>query len=242
MMETKRDIPNIELRSGEVQELMGKIPPVILRVGISFILIFVILIYIACNIVKYPDIISFPIVARNVNCMSEICSLKSGLLIETNIKYGHVNRGSILAKIEVRNVEKIDTLSLKSPVSGIICPCDTFHENDYIEKNSVLCVVVDSINDKIAAKAYVPIELRNKIYIGMDVETSINNNAIGGKITSIADYANPQKGTYTITMEFESFPQFNHTIIWNSHVNAKIKVTERSVFEKFIKDRLLLAI
>lgn len=40
-MNTKHKIFNIEIRGEEAQELMGKIPPAILRIGISFILLFV---------------------------------------------------------------------------------------------------------------------------------------------------------------------------------------------------------
>lgn len=39
-MTTKRNNTNIELRNEEVQELMGKIPPAILRFGIFIIFFF----------------------------------------------------------------------------------------------------------------------------------------------------------------------------------------------------------
>lgn len=241
-MKTKTDIPNIELRSGEVQELMGKIPPAIIRVGISVILIFVILIYIASNYIKYPDIISIPIVAKNVNYVTEIKPIKSGVLIEANYEYGSVDKGYTLAKLVTNSIDMKDTIILTAPFAGVIYPCDTFHENDYIEKNTALCVLVDSIRNKITAKGYISTDYRNRITIGMEVESSINNNSIEGKVTSIANYANPNNGTYTINMEFETPEELNHTIVWNLHIDAKIIVTERSVFDKFFKDKFILSI
>ena len=53
---------NIELRSDEVQELMGRVPPYIQRVGISVILLIVIGFFVASAFIKYPTYI--PVKAR----------------------------------------------------------------------------------------------------------------------------------------------------------------------------------
>ena len=108
-METKQKSPNIELRSEEVQELMGKIPPVILRVGISVILFFVILIFIASHFIKYPDIIAIPIVAKNVNCIAELKAVKPGQLVESHMEHSRVCMGDTLAKIAINTGDVIDT-------------------------------------------------------------------------------------------------------------------------------------
>lgn len=240
-MKTKQNAPNLELRSEEVQELMGKIPPAILRVGISVILVFVILIYIASNFIKYPDIIAIPIVAKNVNCMAEIKAVKSGLLIGSHIWHGHVCMGDTLAIIAVNSNDIIDTICIKSPFTGILYPCDTFQEMDYVNENDVLCVVVDSIKNMITAKAYISADLKKKIVPDMTIESNIDNNMLQGRVISIAEYANPANKTYNMTIVFENSKELENAIIWNCHTNAKIKITERSVFDKFFKDRIFFA-
>ena len=238
-MEIKQKVPNIELRSEEVQELMGKIPPVILRVGISVILVFVILIYVASNFTKYPDIIAIPIIAKNVNHVTEIKAIKSGQLVDLKMVRGHVGKGDTLAKIVVNAEDEIDTVCIKSPFAGIICPCDAFQEKEYVDENDILCVVVDSIKEIITAKASVSSDFRKKIVQGMTIESYIDDILLQGKIASIADYANPTNEMYTVTMEFENSKETENMIIWNCHTNAKIKITERSVFDRFFKENLI---
>lgn len=238
-METKQKSPNIELRSEEVQELMGKIPPVILRVGISVILFFVILIFIASNFIKYPDIIAIPIVAKNVNCMVELKAVKSGQLVESHMEHSRVCMGDTLAKIAINTGDVIDTLCVKSPFTGYVYPCGTFQEKDYVDENDVLCVVVDSVKDRITAKASISADLKKKIVPGMVIESKVANNIMQGRVISIADYANPANETYTIEIVFENSEEFKHVIVWKCHANAKMKISERSVFDRFVKDRII---
>lgn len=238
-MENKQEVPNIELRSEEVQELMGKIPPAILRVGISIILFFVVLIYIASNFIKYPDIIAIPIVAKNVNCIAEIKTVKSGQLVESHMEHSRVCMGDTLAKIAINSGEVIDTLCIKSPFTGAVYPCGTFQEKDYVDENDVLCVVVDSVKNRITAKASISADLKKIIVLGMTIESKIDNNILQGKVVSIADYANPTTETYGITIVFENSKTFENAIVWNYHTSAKIKTMEQSVFDKFFKDRII---
>lgn len=238
-METKQKTPNIELRSEEVQELMGKIPPAILRVGISVILFFVVLIFIVSNFVKYPDIITIPIVAKNVNCMAEIKAVKSGQLVESHMEHSRVCMGDTLAKIAINSGDVTDTLCVKSPFTGYVYPCSTFQEKDYVDENDVLCVVVDSIKDLIIAKASISSDMKKKIVSSKNIESNIGDILLQGKVASIADYSNPTNGTYIIVMEFEKSKELENMIIWNCHTFAKIKISERSVFDKFFKDRVV---
>jgi hypothetical protein len=238
-METKHNIPNIELRSEEVQELMGKIPPTILRVGISFILGFVIIIFIASNFVRYPDVTTIPIVARNVNFMADIKAMKSGVIRDLSMDYGEVCRGDTLAKIITENGDSHDTVFIRSPFTGIVYPCNALQENDYVEANSALCVIVDSVRDRITAKSTVSADLRKRINPGTVIESDIDGVVLHGKVKAIADYANPDNGAYAIAVTFEAARKLENTIVWNTHANAKIRITERSIFDKFFKKKII---
>src|SRR5664280_1887889 len=52
MQEKEKDI---ELRSEDVQDVMGQVPPAILRWGITVIALVVLLLLVGCFIFKYPD-------------------------------------------------------------------------------------------------------------------------------------------------------------------------------------------
>jgi len=48
--------PDIELRSEEFQELLGVVPPWILRWGITVLAVVVVVLLIGSAIIKYPDV------------------------------------------------------------------------------------------------------------------------------------------------------------------------------------------
>lgn len=238
-MEKRQQLPNIELRSEEVQELMGKIPPAILRVGISVILSFVLLVFTASYFIKYPNTVTIPIVAKNVNLMTEVKATCSGQIIDLNVKSGHIHKGDTLLKIAISHEDKAGILSIESPLSGSVRPCGIFQENDYVNEGEGLFFVVDSIRKKIIAKASIPVGLKKKVTIGMSVESSINDIALKGKVTSIAEYTNPNNGTYAITLEFATPRELASSIVWNVHTDAKLIITERTIFENFFKDKIM---
>ena len=51
----------LELRSEEVQEVMGKVPPVLLRWGITVLTLVVVTLLVVSYLLKYPDTISGPV-------------------------------------------------------------------------------------------------------------------------------------------------------------------------------------
>lgn len=188
---------------------MGKIPPAILRVGISVVLVFVVLIVIASNYIKYPETLSIPVVAKNINYMEEIKATTSGKLIESHMKHSPICVGDTLVQIAVNHGTTIDTVIIRSPMTGIVFPCLPVQENDYVNGNEVLCVVADSVKDRIVAKASLSADLKEKITPGMSVETNIDNNMLQGKIVAMANYANPMDNTYAITIYFREKTEIN---------------------------------
>lgn len=82
-------------------------------------------------------------------------------------------------------------------------------------------------------------DLKKKIVPGMVIESKVANNIMQGRGISIADYANPANETYTIEIIFENSEEFKNVIVWKCHANAKTKISERSVFDRFVKDRII---
>lgn len=91
----------IELRSEEVQELMGQIPPKILRWGITVIAVLLIGLFAGSCFFKYPDTLTANITVTTTTPPVELYTMSTGKLEYVNAKsLQHVKAGDILAVVE----------------------------------------------------------------------------------------------------------------------------------------------
>ena len=107
------DTNNIELRSEEVQEILGEVPAWILRRGITLTAIIVVVILLGSAFFKYPDVITSSVVLTSTNPAISIVAKSSGRIQHLYINDNqYIDKGSYLAVIE--NSEKNhDVLYLK---------------------------------------------------------------------------------------------------------------------------------
>jgi multidrug resistance efflux pump len=104
---------NIEIRSEQVQEILGYIPHWIIRSGIGVILIVLLLLFIGSWFFKYPDIISSSISVTTENPPASLVAKTSGKIDLLFVKDKQlVKEGEILAIIENTANHK-DVLELK---------------------------------------------------------------------------------------------------------------------------------
>ncbi|MDR1371073.1 MAG: HlyD family secretion protein [Dysgonamonadaceae bacterium] len=71
---------DVELRSEELQEIMGKIPSWILRRGINVLFLVVVVLLTGSHFFKYPDVIEAPVVLTGSTPPADIVALSSGKL------------------------------------------------------------------------------------------------------------------------------------------------------------------
>lgn len=110
---TEEDEKKAELRSEEFQEVLGDIPPWILRWGITILSIIVVIILVGSSIFKYPDIISSSMTLTGTTPPAAIVAKVSGKLTELNIKDNQiVKAGDYLAVID-NSAKTKDILLLK---------------------------------------------------------------------------------------------------------------------------------
>jgi HlyD family secretion protein len=99
-MEEKKH-KEIELRSDEVQEVMGKIPPWILRWGITVLFLVVLALVIGGCFFKYPDVITAEMTLTGQSPVAQIVSRASGKISKLYVTDGRdVTEGDLLAVIE----------------------------------------------------------------------------------------------------------------------------------------------
>lgn len=111
-METiKKDV--IELRSEEVQEIMGQVPSWILRCGISIICTLLVVLILGSCFFKYPDILTAEIQVTTQTPPIELYSRATGKLEEMTARHQQdVKQGEVLAVIEstadFRDIAKVE--------------------------------------------------------------------------------------------------------------------------------------
>ena len=119
---------DIELRSEEFQEVLGAVPPWILRWGITVLAIVVVILLIGSAIIKYPDVIPAQIVLTGSTPPAAIVAHASGKLKELYVTDNqNVKTGEYLAVIDnpaktediIQLKNYLDTLSSPPPPSPI---------------------------------------------------------------------------------------------------------------------------
>lgn len=116
---TENDISSIELRSEEVQEIIGAAPSKILRYGLSAILSFLIILIIGSVFFKYPEIITGRFMIISSNPPVYLKARKNGLLV--NVFRGEkdsVTPGTLIAVIE-DPASYNDILQLETEINGL---------------------------------------------------------------------------------------------------------------------------
>lgn len=120
-MEEKKKIviEKIELRSEEFQEVLGEVPPWILRWGITAVAIIIVILLIGCSIFKYPDTISSSITLTAATPAVSVVAKTSGKLYKLYVDDNQtVKAGEYLATIE-NPAQTEDVLRLKEYLSTL---------------------------------------------------------------------------------------------------------------------------
>lgn len=105
------------LYSEEIQDIMGKIPGRILKIGLTIIFIIMLMLLLGSYFFKYPEIVSCPVVLTTVNPPLELYVKSPGKIDRLFVKeHEKVEQGQIIAVLEnTANFE--DILKLKTELS-----------------------------------------------------------------------------------------------------------------------------
>lgn len=123
--ERKTEAEKIELRSEEFQDVLGVVPPWILRWGITVIALIVFILLAGSALFKYPDIISSSLTLTGTTPPAAVVAKSSGKLAELFVDDNrNVKEGEYLAVIENPAATK-DVLLLKKYLSEISLEDDT---------------------------------------------------------------------------------------------------------------------
>lgn len=97
----KNEANNINLRSEEVKEILGRPPRWMIRWGITVIFLLIVLLVFGSWFFKYPDVVTAPVTVTTENPPARIVARTNGKIEELFVVDGQVvNKGEALAVIE----------------------------------------------------------------------------------------------------------------------------------------------
>lgn len=240
-IETKKDAKenssNIELRSGEVQELMNRPPGLILKSGITVILMLVIVFFALSSFLTYPEQLTttaklFP--AMPMECVESPIDGRLAWVI--NGLNRDVKKGDTLAMI----CHSADTMYLTSKVNGRAYLTDVLERNMIVKAGQSLFKIAEVINKKQTRKVhgviYLPIDSVLVLKSGQIAEVNYKGASFPFQISEFGSIAN-KEGKYPISITFvDSLNNFNN--IESENCMAMIKMSNQTVFEKFFAKQL----
>ena len=101
MGKEEKKYKEIELRSEEVQEIMSRVPPWILRRGITLLFIIVLLLVVGSWFFKYPDVIQAGITVTSEEPPASVIARSTGKIEEIYAENDRaVSQGDLLAVIQ----------------------------------------------------------------------------------------------------------------------------------------------
>ena len=211
--DAKENSSNIELRSGEVQELMSRPPGIILKSGITVILMLVIVFFALSSFLTYPEQLTttaklFPAVP--MECVeSPIC-------------------------------HSADTMYLTSKVDGRAYLTDVLERNMIVKAGQSLFKIAEVVNKKQTRKVhgviYLPIDSVLVLKSGQIAEVNYKGVSFPFQISEFGSIAN-KEGKYPISLTFvDSLNIF--TNIESENCMTMVRMSNQTVFDKFFAKQL----
>lgn len=100
MIQPKTKLEALEDRSEQVREVIGKMPPVIVKWGLGIILCLVVILFVFSWVIKYPDIISAKVTITTTNPPVSVIAEADGRIVFTIQDQQNVKKGEVLGIIE----------------------------------------------------------------------------------------------------------------------------------------------
>ena len=229
---------SIELRRGEVQELMTRPPGAILKSGISVILVLVLVFFASSLFVVYPENMMatakiFPSLnIEHLDAPSDghMIWVVDGMSID-------VKKGDTLAKV-VNHI--VDTVCIVSHVEGFAFKADALERNIDIKAGQHLFYVSKDNDDakkrEVHGVIYLPRDSSSALRLGQTTEVNFNGISCPFVITEFGKIAN-EEGKYPISITYvDSLNFFNNVEPEISLVT--IQMSNQTVFEKFFAKHL----
>ena len=222
-MDNKKDI---ELRSEKVRNIVGKIPPVTLRIGIAVISIVIILILVLAYFLPYPQYYNTDIEIISTPEYQIVRAPASGLYF--NNSGNRLNIGIVISSDSIFQV--------KSNAGGKIVTnnCDSF----YVYQNDIIAVIIPDTTLSILGICKIPTDKINKIKQGQRVNVSLSSGEnYLASVSEIDNILQKDRTTgypyYKVMIQFDS--KLDLSEIFDTMAEGKIFISEKSILKLILQ-------
>lgn len=230
MEEEKKILINkgLSLRSEEVNEVMGKVPHRIFRIGTCIITCIVALLAVIGYMLQVPSYIEIPyIVSGNTHSIG-IVSRSAGMVMFRYDQPHDIEVGDTIATV-MKDEERIHYIS---PISGIVESNFLYTTGDNIASGDTLARIMSRELPKHKVILKIPINIKSKAKSGLCIKFAVNgtttDEAIGyiEKVSVIPDEAN----CYNATVKMSD------SAIQNLPISGKAKLhyNTENIFDKIL--------
>jgi hypothetical protein len=166
MEEQKGKYNDIELRSEKVRNIIGQIPPLLVRSGIGVIALVVILVLVVCYYIPYSETIDGQIKIYSIPESEVFISPKQGVVyFETDKSV--INKGDAIGYIQ-----SVDTLiHLVAGISGSLSL--NTKQDESVERGEILYAITPVSISTIYGRLLLPYEYKARIQTGQQVRIEL---------------------------------------------------------------------
>lgn len=231
----KRKQINIELRSEEVQELMGRKPSFILNYGISVIFVLLMALFFFTKYMSYQDSLDVTVELVPKSNTHKYVAMED--LIVLNVKSGvefYSKKNDTIAVLQSRKSidlsEVGDTIFVICPFDAHVYKADDFVSGDFIWAGSTYMLLYEqnSIESKPDAVCYIDKAMKQQIRIGMEMRIRSDNTA--KYFVSAISQIPSRNSLYSVYFMCED--TITNTIVLPEKESAYILTKKESVFDK----------
>ena len=239
-MDEKEFKNRTELRSVEVQEVMGNIPSWILRWGNTLLLGIVLGLLIASFYIKYPDVYEGRVCVYSIPKPLPVCSELNGIIAEWKVENGmNIKQDNVLCIIHGDSSDR----ALIAPISGVVDLHEHYYVGMDIALNEIICNIIPDSVTRYIGRMTVPSNMKNKIKKGKSVLVCLDGfsyqdyGCLNGKIESVSQLLNLD-GNYYVEIDFPNGMITNRNIklsnIRSLNGDAKIIIQEKKLIERIL--------
>lgn len=231
--------PDLNLRSEEVQEIMGRVPHWILRRGITLIFLIVLLLILGSWFFRYPDKVTAEVHIVSSIPSAHLTAQTAGCLTRVNVHNGDIVRqGQLLAVMQCSQEGKNKMDSIFSSMQGIVNTPRYMEEGMPLSPNTTLFVITPLQSGQIraygqlSAADFVRVKKGQKVLVRAGVNA--DDTAISGTVRSVSAFPN-ESGKYFFDLAFEK--TLSQTVSFKGEVpaTAEIIVNDKRLVENILQ-------
>jgi hypothetical protein len=229
------DKKDIELRSEKVRNIVGKVPPLLLRKGITIIFLVIILFLIGTYFMPYPETAKTKVKICTIPPVELIRAPHNGIICISKRQEIRISKGQKLGYILVKD----SLMELISPIRGRLI-INAVNET-FVEQNEILFAVVPDTMVTYC-RGNIPGEMIHKIKVGQEVDVkytvagAANNKFLHGKVSQL--YPLPidtLHNQYKIDILLDALPYSYAVESLFQEADATIHLSDKSVLGRFLE-------